>query len=124
MSFKRTIVAGGTKAVPARIHAHADRLMDATAHRGEGLSKSFAPVRTGRLRDSIGTQRKGHAHFVCFADVDYAEPVERGHHVYNQWGGPYGYVPAQPFMLPGFAIAVAELPVRSRAVWGSTEAFR
>jgi hypothetical protein len=118
MTFRRTVIAGGTAAVPGRIARHADRLMEATAQRNAGLSKGLAPVRTGRLRDSIDVARRGHAKFICFADVDYAAPVELGHHVYNAAGGPFGYVAPQPFMIPGAHIAIAELPVRARQVWG------
>lgn len=117
MSFRRIQYAGGAGAVPARIARHADRLMDASAHRTLGLARSFAPVRTGRLRDSGGTERLGIGHWLCFFEAPYAEPVELGHVIANQFGGPYGYVPPQPYLMPAHAVTVGELDARAALVW-------
>jgi hypothetical protein len=117
VSVRRVRYHGGAVAVPARIRAHGERLTDACAHRTLGLAKSFAPVVTGRLRDSGGTERRGIGHWLCFFEATYAEPVELGHVIANQFGGPYGYVPPQPFLAPAHAITVGELDMRATLIW-------
>lgn len=78
------------------------------ADRAQALAKSFAPVLTGLLRESITVVQTGPMDYETFTEVEYARFVEWGALIYV-WGGRH-YIPPHPYMSPAAQGALAELP--------------
>ena len=66
------------KLVGSRADKPVARFLDRSAITIQGLGRKKAPVDTGRLRNSIGTESPSTRSRTIGPSVDYGEPVERG----------------------------------------------
>lgn len=125
MSVKRTSSHGGLAGLGARVARYEDILGERLAARCLELAVAQAPYDEARdvdatgphLRDTGTVRHLGHGHWATVFTADHAAPVELGHRVFNQYGGPYGWVPPDPFLGPAFGMTVAELSTHARAAW-------
>jgi hypothetical protein len=113
MSVRRVPVGGGLPAFRKRIERYPDQVARLMAQQMVRYARFLVPRDTGYLASTIGAERAARGRWVCFAAAGYALPVEMGHRVYNQYGGPYGWVAPQPYMRPAFETVVSQ----ARAIW-------
>lgn len=113
MTVRRVPVNGGMPAFKQQAERYPDQMARLMAQQMTRYAKFLAPRDTGYLASTIGAERVTRGRWVCFAAADYALPVEMGHRVYNQHGGPYGWVAPNPFMRPAFETVVSQ----ARAIW-------
>ena len=111
MAVRRIPVNGGLPAFKARIERYPDQMARLMAQQMVRYARFLVPRDTGYLASTIGAERVSKGRWVCFAAAKYALPVEMGHRVYNQYGGPYGWVAPQPFMRPAFETVVGQAQV-------------
>jgi HK97 gp10 family phage protein len=99
-----TVVHNDIPQYAASMAARVEAVVAKAAHDIEAHAKGRAPVDTGFLRNSIGSQRVGDAHWRISARAHYAVYVESGtRHMAAQ---PY-MRPAADAVRPGFRKAVA-----------------
>jgi hypothetical protein len=108
VSVRRAPVNGGLPAFKARIERYPDQVARLLAQEMARYARILVPRDTGYLASTIGAERVVKGRWVCFAAAKYAIPVELGHRVYNQHGGPYGWVAPDPFMRPAFETVVSQ----------------
>ena len=66
------------KSLAAALKGYVDEALNQAAQLCVAEAKRFAPVRTGRLRDSIRILEKGEGYVTVGSDVEYAPHVEFG----------------------------------------------
>lgn len=76
---------------------HATNVTRTAALEQKTGSQERAPVRTGELRDSHQLIQVAPMHWLVVVLAEHGRPVNDGHVVANQYGGPYSYVSANPF---------------------------
>ena len=102
-------------AVLAAEDAARARALEIIGGKAEGYAKRLCPTKTGRLKNSITHQRMDEHTEVIGTNVEYAAPVELGHH---QEPGRYvpaigkrlkkSFVPGKPFLRPAAENHTAE----------------
>lgn len=113
MAMRRLSKGGGLEAFRERINRYPGQMARLMAQQMARYAKFLAPRDTGYLASTIGAESIGRNRWVCFVAAEYALPVEMGHRVYNQFGGPYGWVAPQPYMRPAFELVISQ----SRTIW-------
>jgi hypothetical protein len=108
MAARRIPRNGGLPAFKARIERYPDAMARLLAQEMARYARMLVPRDTGHLAATIGAERVRKNVWVCFAAAEYAIPVEMGHRVYNQHGGPYGWVAPNPFMRPAFETVISQ----------------
>lgn len=68
----------GRADVERRLLDKLDKHVALKAQRGRNYAVEACPVDTGRLRGSIGVQKRGQAHYAYGTNVDYGPFVELG----------------------------------------------
>lgn len=66
------------KTLASALKGYVDEALEAAAELTVAEAKRFAPVRTGRLRDSIAILEQGEGYVVVGSEVEYAPYVEFG----------------------------------------------
>ena len=92
-------VAARVRGMGAKLESAAAEAVRQSAEAALSAARSCAPVRTGRLRDSLSVRAEGTA-AVVFASCDYAAAVELG----------TSRQPARPFLLPAAQAQRQALP--------------
>lgn len=97
--------------IQAGMESKIDRAVQGAGIDCNKYAKQACPVDTGRLRSSIQYENKGLYKCICETTVEYAVPVEMGHHTRSgSWVAP------QPFLGPAYEQAKAELMDKLKAI--------
>jgi HK97 gp10 family phage protein len=103
-------LAAQLKAYEQQVKAAADRVLAEHANEVAQLAKELAPVKTGKLRDSIQVVRDGDLHYKVEATAPYAADVELG----------TANMEAEPFLFPASEQLRNELPGKLKAALKNT----
>lgn len=99
MSLTYKLDTTGLNNLIANLDGDADRAINAIAFQVEGRAKSFAPVDTGALKNSIQVSKQGNALYWVTDAVEYGIWQEIG----------TSRMPARPFMVPAVEATAADV---------------
>lgn len=98
-------IAAHLKAYEEQVKAATDKVLAEHAHEVAQLAKELAPVKTGKLRDSIQVVKDGDLYYKVEATAPYAADMELG----------TANMEAEPFLFPASEQLRNELPGKLRA---------